>query len=382
MARRKKRRWPKVIRIFITAVLLLTVLLAASYLVLKIVADKNGTFPGLLGVEFATEMTDRMEPKIEQGSLLLMKPTKNNEAGDVVVYMTAEDQKQYIVAEIIEKETIDGVNAYRMQYLNSSEKISGLVMQNQISSKVHYSISFLGYAVDFIDTVPGILTVVVLPCLIIIAIEIVRMVRIMRAKDTDGEGSGGSDFEQDEMFHVDNSYVSAPERKNTVYPGTFFRDLSVKEKDTEQQQDAVSHLAGINNQIIREESKKLVSTPMSEPSGEQAELFMPEQKEESVPSVQTVSDSGSEKMLTDVDRMIQEILGAERVPSDIIQQLKTIQSEESTPYHGLKPEIGNGYIRVDLEQSAPKSVSVMSEDGNRYLVVVTEEGESRIKIHF
>ena len=45
---RKKRRWPKVIRIFITALLLIVVLFSASYLVLKIVADQNDTFPGFL----------------------------------------------------------------------------------------------------------------------------------------------------------------------------------------------------------------------------------------------------------------------------------------------------------------------------------------------
>ena len=145
---RKRRKWPKVIRIFITAVLLFIVLLSASYLVLKIVADKNGTFPGLFGVEFATEMTERMEPKIEQGSFLIMKPTQENEVGDVVVYTTSDDRKQYTVAEIVEKDMAGGTAEYHMQYVNGSEKISEAVLQEQIGGKVHYAVSYLGYIVD------------------------------------------------------------------------------------------------------------------------------------------------------------------------------------------------------------------------------------------
>lgn len=256
---RKRRKWPKVIRIFITAVLLFIVLLSASYLVLKIVADKNGTFPGLFGVEFATEMTERMEPKIEQGSFLIMKPTQENEVGDVVVYTTSDDRKQYTVAEIVEKDMAGGTAEYHMQYVNGSEKISEAVLQEQIGRKVHYAVSYLGYIVDFIDTIPGILTVIVLPCLIIIVMEIIRMVRIVRTNDGEEEDGGNDwDLEQDQMFHVDNSYFSATQKKNSVFPGTYFRDLSPKEKELEQPQDVVSQLAGINNQVVRADEQEQV----------------------------------------------------------------------------------------------------------------------------
>lgn len=381
---RKRRKWPKVIRIFITAVLLFIVLLSASYLVLKIVADKNGTFPGLFGVEFATEMTERMEPKIEQGSFLIMKPTQENEVGDVVVYTTSDDRKQYTVAEIVEKDMAGGIAEYHMQYVNGSEKISEAVLQEQIGGKVHYAVSYLGYIVDFIDTIPGILTVIVLPCLIIIVMEIIRMVRIVRTNDGKEEDGGNDwDLEQDQMFHVDNSYFSATQKKNSVFPGTYFRDLSPKEKELEQPQDVVSQLAGINNQVVRADEQEQVLDRPSAPEGQEKGVAEPLQKsEEDSTALKQNGEGDTRKILTDVDRMIQEILGAERVPSDVIQRLKTIQSEKEDSYHGLNPEIGSSSIQIKFGEKVPKSVSVIRENEENYLVVVTDDGETKIRIDF
>ena len=83
-----------------------------------------------------------------------------------------------------------------------------------------------------------------------------------------------------------------------------------------------------------------------------------------------------------IDRMIQEILGAERVPSDVIQRLKTIQSEKEDPYHGLNPEIGSSSIQIKFGEKVPKSISVIRENEKNYLVVVTDDGETKIRIDF
>lgn len=379
---RKKRRWPKVIRIFITALLLIVVLFSASYLVLKIVADQNDTFPGFFGMEFAPEMTDHMEPKIDQGSLMIMKPAEENKVGDVVVFVSSEDENQFITAEITEKKMVNEINVYRMQYANGEVQIPGSVAQTRIRSVVHYSIPWLGYAVDFVDSIPGVIALIVFPCLLIIVIEIVRMVRIVRQKEDEDEFD--AEVERDVLFQVEDSDRSdQKDQSKTTAAGLYFRDLSAKEKGDEPKVDTVANLAELNNKVVLsalQKEQEVVQPQVSIQKEEKEEV--PQEKKDTITEEKSAENSEqAEKILTDVDRMIQEILKADRVPSDVIQRLKTVQSEED-PYGGLNPEIGSHHIKINFDQKKPQSVSIVEENGYRYLIVVTEDGQTKIKIDF
>ena len=69
---KRKRRFPSILFGIVIVLLTLWLIVAASYLVIKMAAEKDGALPTLFGYQIACETDGQMEQIVPQGSALLV----------------------------------------------------------------------------------------------------------------------------------------------------------------------------------------------------------------------------------------------------------------------------------------------------------------------
>ena len=115
-----------------------------------------------------------MEPQIHTGSLIFIKPAGEYNVGDIVT-KTTEEKDVTVTHRIIEKEMIDGKVIFATKgdanNVADNEKFS----QEKIVGKVFLNIPYLGYAVNFAKTKQGLILIIIIPAVIIIFEELVKI---------------------------------------------------------------------------------------------------------------------------------------------------------------------------------------------------------------
>ncbi|EKE20487.1 MAG: type I signal peptidase [uncultured bacterium] len=130
-------------------------------------------------------LSGSMEPKIHTGSLIFIKSVNEYNIGDIVTRRT-EEGVTTITHRIIEKDFKDGQTIFNTKgdANNTADNVD--VKQEFITGKVFFNIPYLGYAVNFAKTTQGLILIVVIPAVIIVHEEILKIkkeiVRIVREK--------------------------------------------------------------------------------------------------------------------------------------------------------------------------------------------------------
>lgn len=114
-----------------------------------------------------------MEPSIHTGDLIIVKPFENYSPGDVITFFNSSQQK---VTHRITK--IQNQN-HEEQFLtkgdaNNSEDV-GSVHKKQILGKVTIKLPYLGYLVTFSKTIPGLIILIIIPSVIIVYDELLKI---------------------------------------------------------------------------------------------------------------------------------------------------------------------------------------------------------------
>lgn len=152
---------------------LVTVLLFVVFLVLLffVIASKaSGGEPEFFGYQLKTVLSGSMEPGIQTGSIIAVKPggdmTRFTE-GDVITYMAEEDR---LITHRITEVVHSGENVmYRTKGDNNNAEDRELVLSdNVVAEYVGVTVPYVGYFIDFARSQAGSALLLILPGILLV----------------------------------------------------------------------------------------------------------------------------------------------------------------------------------------------------------------------
>lgn len=153
-------------------------------LVVVVAAFVVAAVPGVVGADHSYVVrSDSMSPAIGAGSVVIVSDVQPEavEAGDVITFETggaeASNRVTHRVVEVAGEEP--------RQFLTkgdaNEDPDTGLVSEDQVVGRVLFHVPLIGYAIDVAGTDLGLLAFVVLPALVLIALEVRDVVRAWRS---------------------------------------------------------------------------------------------------------------------------------------------------------------------------------------------------------
>lgn len=150
-------------------------------------------FPITGNYQIKVVQSGSMEPSIKVGSVVVVKPSKSYEAGDVVTYEGGfRDEKGRripVTHRIIEKRVEGGSLSYVTKGDTNDDPDNRVVREGQIIGKVLFDISYIGYVVEAARKPYGLLAIIIIPAAIIVYDQVAviwREVKKLRAKRKEG----------------------------------------------------------------------------------------------------------------------------------------------------------------------------------------------------
>jgi len=131
-----------------------------------------------------------MEPSIKTGSVVVVKPSASYTVGDVVTF--GKDTKTDIPTthRIVSSRAQDGVIMFTTKGDANEDKDTNEIRQSDVSGKVLFDVPYFGYIIDLARKPLGFIILIIIPTLIVVydeVVKIVREVKKMRKKKEDVE---------------------------------------------------------------------------------------------------------------------------------------------------------------------------------------------------
>lgn len=171
----------KILNVFILAVLIAAVA-SLAYLLL---GAKGKSLPFLEDYQIRTVMSGSMEPTLPVGSVVLIKeqPPSAFVAGDIMTFMSNDPALSgkvvsHRVMEVIDSEN-NGLMFLTKGDANEDPDLAAAIAPNVIG-RVVYDVPYLGYVLNFMGTKSGFFLLLMLPCMIILLLEVIGLIRNIR----------------------------------------------------------------------------------------------------------------------------------------------------------------------------------------------------------
>lgn len=120
-----------------------------------------------------------MEPTIDTGSLIVVKPIDEYKQDDIITFCSTDSvkEKDSTTHRIVGKEEMDGFVEYRTKGDANETEDPDTVKPSQIIGKQFFSIKYLGYVLMYIKTLPGLLFLIIVPATLIVYEEVKKIRR-------------------------------------------------------------------------------------------------------------------------------------------------------------------------------------------------------------
>ena len=133
------------------------------------------------GIRSFVVLTGSMEPNISVGSVIFTHPFQLYKINDVIAF---ENEGKNVTHRIVDTEIKEGKTYYKTMGDANAVSDQELVTQSSVLGNVFFTIPYIGRVVFFIKTIPGYLTVIILPAALFIAFELVEIYKEL-SKNTD-----------------------------------------------------------------------------------------------------------------------------------------------------------------------------------------------------
>lgn len=168
----------KILNVLVTGALVLVIGAAA---ILGFSARRSGdAIPTIAGHKVLAVISGSMEPAIRTGDVIIVQPLKDpaNEVkdGDVITFRAKEKADMLITHRIIGTVKVDGKPvAFGTKGDNNQVIDRDVVAPEQIIGRYEWRIPYFGYVTTFIRTPLGIALFVIVPGVVIIGMEFMKM---------------------------------------------------------------------------------------------------------------------------------------------------------------------------------------------------------------
>jgi signal peptidase I len=195
----------KIFKIAINTILVLLVILGI-FVVFSFVP-----FPG--NFKLFTVQSGSMEPTIKTGNLIFVKPAGEYNAGDVITKKTG-DPKVTITHRILSKTEVGGKMIFETRGDANNASDSEKISKEQIIGKVLWNLPYLGYAVGYAKTTPGLIVIIIIPAVIIIYDEMNKIKKEfgkMREKKKAEKETMGNETVENKLVYPEPQFVRKAE---------------------------------------------------------------------------------------------------------------------------------------------------------------------------
>lgn len=130
-------------------------------------------------------LSGSMEPAIHTGSIVVIKPAKQYKVNDIVIF--GKDTKSEIPTthRIVSDRAVEGIVLFTTKGDANNSPDTTEIKQSDIHGKVLFTVSYMGYLIDFVKKPIGMIIAVILPAIYIIFDEIRKIVsEVKRMKNS------------------------------------------------------------------------------------------------------------------------------------------------------------------------------------------------------
>ncbi len=166
----------------VTGILVVVFIVFAAFVLLN---KFSGGEPSIFGYQLKTVLSGSMEPAIKTGSIIAVKPggdmTRFKE-GDIITFM--DEERRLVTHRIIEVVQSGDQTMYRTKGDNNNAPDQNLVMSgNVVAEYTGFTIPYLGYISEFVQSKNGILVTVILPGVLLLIYAIYTIWTAFRQLD-------------------------------------------------------------------------------------------------------------------------------------------------------------------------------------------------------
>lgn len=132
-------------------------------------------FPITGNFKVLTVESGSMAPSIKMGSIVVVKPMKDYQIGDVITFGEMTKAASLITHRIFEVEVKDSQNFYTTKGDANNGPDQKQITEKEIIGKVLFDIPWIGYAVSVAKKPIGFLFIIIVPALLVIIDEAVKI---------------------------------------------------------------------------------------------------------------------------------------------------------------------------------------------------------------
>lgn len=148
--------------------ILAAIAIVALFLIFSVIPIKGG-------YKILVVLSGSMEPAIHTGSVAAVKPAREYKVGDIITFGEKTKTKTPTTHRIHEIKETDGVKSYITKGDANNAPDQKPVSEKEIIGKVLFSVPYLGYAVNAAQKPVGFLLIIIIPAVIIIYDEILKI---------------------------------------------------------------------------------------------------------------------------------------------------------------------------------------------------------------
>ncbi|MDW7740403.1 MAG: signal peptidase I [Bacillota bacterium] len=181
-----KRGVTRILSIFGNLIFILLLLMMATLSFFLIQSRISGGAPQIAGHEMYIVMSDSMNPEFYKGSLAFVRETPPQEifSNDIITYHSPVNPDSLVTHRVVEVRTQGGYSYITRGDANPANDPNPVPSANVVG-RVVYTVPYIGYLLDFVQTREGLILLIFVPGALIIIYELVKIVRYMR-EDDDG----------------------------------------------------------------------------------------------------------------------------------------------------------------------------------------------------
>ena len=142
------------------------------FIVLPIVVFtmSTGNSKAFFGMRSFIILTGSMEPTIPVGSVVYIKSAPQYDKGDIIAFTNKSDQT--VTHRLSGTETRNDIKYFRTKGDANKSEDTDLLTQDKVIGKTVLSVPYIGRIIAFFKTVPGFITLIVVPTILFVLFEL------------------------------------------------------------------------------------------------------------------------------------------------------------------------------------------------------------------
>jgi signal peptidase I len=160
------------------------------FMVIVVISSKaSGGEPNIMGYQLKTVLSGSMEPEINTGSIIAIKPggdVNRFEKGDVITFLKPDNT--LVTHRILEVRGSGDLKQYITKGDNNEDPDQEPVLsQNIIGEYVGFTLPFVGYLLDFAKSKEGTATLLILPGMLLLIYSGITIWRAIKEIDSNSK---------------------------------------------------------------------------------------------------------------------------------------------------------------------------------------------------